>query len=541
MTDSPFNLPSNTRNSLAKILVVHVVAAGLTLLLLVMTIYGFTKRGSESPAYLLTWIILSVLTILLTLLSFLVDILVFVPNLDWGTWVTLAATILNTMASIMICTTRRRLSTRRAMRARIEENEEINGHSYYNSQHLQDPEPEPQSMAEIDKATLPKFAQFESSPYGGDVERIPLNRLDADNRSTRSETPSRSQNSPPHYPLVSDAHATAYAELNPGDSPYGEPEYSRARIPYGNPPRQPPLRMRELTGEQPYDQGDMSDLEVAPPLVHNESAYGPDGADYGQEDVTSGAMPWQGQGPYSSRPGERQDQELAMQNASFDSAEVVDQGAVPADGWQRPPARSRAGPDDSTRRRNQPSRAPRQRVVSGPRPMPSQAPARRTSESYYEDIPPQFDQTMHNPDEEYMHSRLGNRRRTPQNSVSLDRPTYPQPRSPDTLSVGSHFTSVSQRGVNPHWHSDLPPQQRMGQSASQQSIPNASRQETRLPRQERKPQGPNILADNPDFVLPGAGAKKRLPASRRPGVIPGLSSSTGLGSGSSPYAITKGL
>ena len=86
-----------------------------------------------------------------------------------------------------------------------------------------------------------------------------------------------------------------------------------------------------------------------------------------------------------------------------------------------------------------------------------------------------------------MHNRLGPRRRTPRNSISYDRPSYPQPRSPDTLSVGSHFTSVSQRGINPQWR-DEPQQSRM-QETNNNDDPNLQETPVQAPRRAGRPRG----------------------------------------------------
>ncbi|ORY74569.1 SUR7/PalI family-domain-containing protein, partial [Protomyces lactucae-debilis] len=121
---SPFNLPSTTRNNLSNVLLAHPVAGGLTLVMLLLSIIGHSSKASGSSRYHTALLILSFLTSLVTLLAFLVDILIFVPNLDWGTYVTLAATILNAGATLALCVSQRRLKTRNAMRSRIAENDD---------------------------------------------------------------------------------------------------------------------------------------------------------------------------------------------------------------------------------------------------------------------------------------------------------------------------------------------------------------------------------------------------------------------------------
>lgn len=507
---SPFNLPANARNNLTNVLVIHVVAAALTLIMLVMSIFGHLEKTRDSAGYLLATIILSIPTTILTLLAFLVDILIFVPNLDWGTWVTLGATILNAVASVSICTSRRRLSTRRAMRARIAENDAMNSESYYNSQHLQDPEPD-REAAESDKATLPRFAQFEMQLQEPDVERLPLNRLDADGHSMRSDTPSRS--SPPRYPQGPDRYTSPLDLHRLENPPYTDPEYQRPQIPYGNPPRQQSYssqNTRDIDREPLYSREPDSDIELQAPLAHT---------DY--ESISRYDRDWS---------GHLGDMDNVATGANSLARESQDQTqTAPGDMWDQTAARVPTG---------RPSRGRRQRVVSGPRVMPAgqRPPVRSSSDhgSYHEDVPPQFDQVSSFAQEGFNQIRLpgsGSRRQRSQGSNTFERPPYPeQPRSPDTVSNSSHFTSVSQRGINPRWHGEPAPVG-MNTSRSQGTL-------ARPPRQERRPQA-NILADNPDFILPGVGGRTRLPQSRRPGAVPGLSTSN-LGLGSSPYAITKG-
>jgi hypothetical protein len=78
---------------------VHVIAAALTLLALILSIIAHIRSPSHSTRFLLAIFIILILTTLLTLLSFLVDLLVFVPHFAFGTWLVLAATICNAVAT----------------------------------------------------------------------------------------------------------------------------------------------------------------------------------------------------------------------------------------------------------------------------------------------------------------------------------------------------------------------------------------------------------------------------------------------------------
>jgi SUR7/PalI family len=97
--DNNFSLPPSARNGLSNILIVHVIAAALTLLALILSIIAHIRSPSHSTRFLLAIFIILILTTLLTLLSFLVDLLVFVPHFAFGTWLVLAATICNAVAT----------------------------------------------------------------------------------------------------------------------------------------------------------------------------------------------------------------------------------------------------------------------------------------------------------------------------------------------------------------------------------------------------------------------------------------------------------
>ncbi|EME39043.1 hypothetical protein DOTSEDRAFT_48464 [Dothistroma septosporum NZE10] len=130
-TNSDFSLPSSARHSLSSILIVHPIAALLCLVCLCLGIAAHFHGPSHSPRYLLALLILTIPTLLVTLLAFLVDILLFVPHMQWGVWIVLAATILIMASSIVTCAMRRTLVSRKARKKRIAENADMNGQSYY--------------------------------------------------------------------------------------------------------------------------------------------------------------------------------------------------------------------------------------------------------------------------------------------------------------------------------------------------------------------------------------------------------------------------
>lgn len=184
--NSDFTLPSNARSDLSSILVVHPVAAFLTLICFLLAATSHLHSPSHSPRYLLALIIISIPTLLVTLLAFLVDILLFVPHLAWGGWIVLASTILILASGIITCAMRRTLVSRKARKKRIAENAEMNGENFYARQasppvmamdRAESPPPLP-SQSDMSGGSgsdkLPKFATFETNPATED-DMIPLN------------------------------------------------------------------------------------------------------------------------------------------------------------------------------------------------------------------------------------------------------------------------------------------------------------------------------------------------------------------------------
>ncbi|TPX14446.1 uncharacterized protein E0L32_005410 [Thyridium curvatum] len=183
--NADFNLPPAARNTLSSILVVHPVAALFTLIMFVMSIVAHFHSPSHSIRYLLFLFIVSIFAFLACLLAFLIDVLLFVPHLAWGSYLVLAATILVALSGIISCAMRRTLVSRKTRKKRIAENAEMSGENYYNRQAQQQaaaPVPSTArqptvpvvSGANGDGEKLPAFATFEKKDDRSSDERIPL-------------------------------------------------------------------------------------------------------------------------------------------------------------------------------------------------------------------------------------------------------------------------------------------------------------------------------------------------------------------------------
>lgn len=96
-----------------------------------MAVASHLHSPSHSPRYLLALLILLLPTVLVSLLAFLVDILLFVPHLQWGGWIVLVATIILVACGVVTCAMRRTLVSRKARRKLVAENAEMSGENFY--------------------------------------------------------------------------------------------------------------------------------------------------------------------------------------------------------------------------------------------------------------------------------------------------------------------------------------------------------------------------------------------------------------------------
>ncbi|KAK0723796.1 SUR7/PalI family-domain-containing protein [Apiosordaria backusii] len=189
-----FDIPAGTRTTLTTLLIIHPVAALLTLIMFVLAVVAHLHSPSHSGRYLLALFIFGIFTFLVCLLSFLVDVLLFVPHMAWGSYIVLAATILVAISGLVSCAMRRTIVSRKARKKRIAENAEMSGENYYNRQLQQVPpvstSPVPQqptvpmlSGANGRPDALPEFASFERKDDRSSDERVPLTSMSPADRS----------------------------------------------------------------------------------------------------------------------------------------------------------------------------------------------------------------------------------------------------------------------------------------------------------------------------------------------------------------------
>jgi hypothetical protein len=247
---------------------------------------------------LLALLILTFPTLLVTLLAFLVDILLFVPHVAWGGWIVLAATILIVASGVVTCAMRRTLVSRKARKRRIAENAEMNGENYYANRAATEPNlPKAESPPPLSGETMAsgrdntsEYAAFEMQKQQSHDDMTPLNP-----RNPSVKTNSSNGRDGPDMPM------------NPSRGPSG-----RGRRPmdqFGNPI--PPLpsdgtamRNAPRTGPPPSRGGALAygrGRGGPPPR----GGYGPPRGNYGPRGGMRGGPPppgWNG-GGRGMRPG----------------------------------------------------------------------------------------------------------------------------------------------------------------------------------------------------------------------------------------------
>lgn len=270
---------------------------------------------SHSPRYLLALLILIIPAVLVSLLAFLVDILVFNPHVQWGGWIVLAATIIIISSMVVTCAMRRTLVSRKARKKRIAENAEMSGENYYNQRAAADmnmaaaPPSTIGTMSDFPKAESPppmppttstnsdketSFATFDLQRKNGGEERMPLN--------SNGAAPGRGRSG-------SNGGWRGHGMSRPND-PFGPPQ----REPYGGPGMASggPMAIGAMDAMGRYQEGDTAmGLRGAPrgrggpsPVYgRGRGGYGPPrgglaprGAPYGRGGMRGGPMGYGGPG-----------------------------------------------------------------------------------------------------------------------------------------------------------------------------------------------------------------------------------------------------
>ncbi|OAA75467.1 Actin cortical patch SUR7/pH-response regulator PalI [Akanthomyces lecanii RCEF 1005] len=198
---SKFSLPDSVRKTLSNVLILHPVAAGITLIMLIMAGASHAHSAAHSARYLLALFILTILAFLITIVAFVIDIVLFLPHMAFGTYLVLAAAVIILISAIVTFSMRSSMVGRKARRRQIAENAEMSGENYYNREATMKPmgstfssvpaPPTTMSGANTDADGLPAFASYESSRQKDDQvsdERIPLTQVRTADRSPPTNT-----------------------------------------------------------------------------------------------------------------------------------------------------------------------------------------------------------------------------------------------------------------------------------------------------------------------------------------------------------------
>ncbi|KAH0497150.1 hypothetical protein TgHK011_004479 [Trichoderma gracile] len=295
---SSFDLPSGVRHTLSSILILHPVAAFLTLVMLLMAVAAHFRAASHSSRYLLFFLVFNLVTLLVCVAAFVIDVLLFIPHMAWGTYVVLAATVLVFLSLLVSCAMRRTLVSRKDRKRRIAENAEMSGENYYNRENqapkstftmTTQPTMPVVSGGNGTQDILPAFATYDA-PRDDQVsdERIPLTQ-----RTTSERSPHARQ------PAPADVAAVAGSEIG---SAYSGPRRSVSQDSYGNYGNVPPNTYGQAG--QPYDgRSDRGPIRRETDPVNGYGAGGRGG--YGAPVRGRGGYGAPGRGGYGPRGGGR--------------------------------------------------------------------------------------------------------------------------------------------------------------------------------------------------------------------------------------------
>ncbi|KAI9675076.1 MAG: hypothetical protein M1817_001483 [Caeruleum heppii] len=304
--DRDFSLPASTRHSLSPLLIVHPIAALLTLVLLGLSLTAHLHAPSHSPKYLLAVLILTLPAFLLSLLAFLVDILIFQPHLGWGIWLVLAATICLAICGVITCAMRRTLVSRKARKKRIAENAEMNGENFYNQQAAASPPPSTvQPTAPLVNGApgadkLPEFATFDLNQKAdgrmSNEERIPLNSRTPSN-ATRNDSGFHPGTNAAFAQGGPDLYGGAPQRTGPSPGPHSRQGNGGAIDEFGN-----PLPASAVFGPGPGSRNDHANGYGPPPFsARGRGGYPPGGrGGYGRGPPQGG---WRGPSPGMNADG----------------------------------------------------------------------------------------------------------------------------------------------------------------------------------------------------------------------------------------------
>ncbi|QPG74612.1 hypothetical protein FOA43_001944 [Brettanomyces nanus] len=103
-SDAPsWSMSSTIRDKLSQIMIVAPIAAGLTLIAVVLNFVGIlSKNAALASAYWIITIFIAVIAFLASALVCIISFLLFYPHVQWACWLLIPATILNLISLVLI-------------------------------------------------------------------------------------------------------------------------------------------------------------------------------------------------------------------------------------------------------------------------------------------------------------------------------------------------------------------------------------------------------------------------------------------------------
>jgi hypothetical protein len=501
-TAGAFNLKPENRHTISYLLIVHPIAALFSLIAAALAGGSHLRAGSHSTTYLLCFFFITIFTFLFSLLAFVVDVLLFIPHLKFGSYLVLAGTLLNFLGTIVACGLRRTLVARKKQRKRIGENAEMSGENYYNRQAAKATLPHLESPPMSHESTSPYTEKAMGYPTTFDMKQKPTSSED-----TIPLNPSNSSFRP--MPLNS--------ENNRMNSPYGPRQppqlgvampYQRGRGGYGGSMRgeYPPQRGRgfpalSARGPPPpgWAQGRRGGVGGYDDGTNIDSYYESTPANYDSQQRSNNSPPNDPQptdtyipprSQWSSKPGPPptqasrlahralspiQGSPISLSKSPPPNTESVVDGYLEDVDARFAESTDHKGPTSNARNpsplgpsNNSTSTLPIALQVGN---MRSNGAINSTASAIdLRNLPMRFSENHGSSNPDLSQPQPRNFLRPPQLNADTDvlasqsyehLPLASGQRSPAALSESSHFTSVSQRGVNPNWK---PPRVKRGPS-----------------------------------------------------------------------------
>lgn len=219
-----FSLPRSARHSLSKLLIVHVVSTGCTLLLF---LGALVTNFTGGPRYLLVLLVCAVPVFLVSLLAFLVEILLFLSHLSFAGWFTLVGVVLNAASFVVLCLFRRSKASKIAAADNSDDYGEIGELSHVGLLHDQDEE-------KLLKPGMFQVTRLDSNDSSRSATSHPSQRFNGNNSSSNLLPNQASTNFTPRQPPlpVQDRRPTynGNAALPPRPEP---PQHQVRPIPAG--------------------------------------------------------------------------------------------------------------------------------------------------------------------------------------------------------------------------------------------------------------------------------------------------------------------